>query len=318
MAWLYVPGWADSNWGFDSPSDPPIAPSVTWRGKPIAPRSWRGVWMKAISTWRLSGMTSQPLTADLGAALWISSLQASRASRTHLRVASAGTTTSARSGPPGSASCESASPPTCSSRTSHLSSSTLSPSTRSYESWASSCRRPPSIPRQSVARRISEGDSLSLLPTPSASQYGTNTGGAAGRTGGARPGLETLVRGLPTPGANDHKGSSKPGQRRGQLDERVENLPTPTVGDSRSSGAAGYSIASGRHSGTTLTDAIAGAAPAGRRGRLNPRFSEWLMGLPIGWTSLEPLATESYQKWLGGHSHEPHRATTQRTATSRA
>ena len=30
---------------------------------------------------------------------------------------------------------------------------------------------------------------------------------------------------------------------------------------------------------------------------LNPRFAEWLMGLPIGWTRLEPLATPS-ARWL--------------------
>ena len=33
-------------------------------------------------------------------------------------------------------------------------------------------------------------------------------------------------------------------------------------------------------------------------GQLNPRWVEWLMGLPIGWTALEPLATESYLQWL--------------------
>ena len=35
--------------------------------------------------------------------------------------------------------------------------------------------------------------------------------------------------------------------------------PTPTSGDANSSGAAGYSTASGRHSGTTLTDATSGS-----------------------------------------------------------
>ena len=28
-------------------------------------------------------------------------------------------------------------------------------------------------------------------------------------------------------------------------------------------------------------------------GRLNPRWVEWLMGIPIGWTRLEPLEMES-------------------------
>ena len=31
--------------------------------------------------------------------------------------------------------------------------------------------------------------------------------------------------------------------------------------------------------------------------RLNPSFVEWLMGVPIGWTSLKPLETESYLRW---------------------
>tara|TARA_R110002110_G_C13076686_1_gene683401 strand:+ start:92 stop:613 length:522 start_codon:yes stop_codon:yes gene_type:complete len=31
--------------------------------------------------------------------------------------------------------------------------------------------------------------------------------------------------------------------------------------------------------------------------RLNPSFVEWLMGVPIGWTSLKPLEMESYQLW---------------------
>ena len=32
-------------------------------------------------------------------------------------------------------------------------------------------------------------------------------------------------------------------------------------------------------------------------GQLNPTWVEWLMGLPIGWTDLEPLAMESYRLW---------------------
>ena len=32
-------------------------------------------------------------------------------------------------------------------------------------------------------------------------------------------------------------------------------------------------------------------------GRLNPRWCEWLMGIPIGFTSLKPLEMESYRKW---------------------
>lgn len=37
-------------------------------------------------------------------------------------------------------------------------------------------------------------------------------------------------------------------------------------------------------------------------GPTNPRWSEWLMGWPIGWTSLAPLETDKYQSWLLAHS----------------
>ena len=186
----------------------------------------------------------------------------------------------------------------------------------------------------------------------------------------------------PTANAADWKGSSQPGQRRRQLSEAVEaRWPTATSQDAKASGAAAYSTESGRHAGTTLTDAACrpwatptshvrshtprkvdhgiqlanqvvdfpSGPPAqpttgqeslpsssrqwatprsgksaiyaeaketqeSRKGRemgnladqacnydtkkrLNPRFVEWLMGLPAGWTSFEPLGTE-WSRWL--------------------
>jgi hypothetical protein len=35
--------------------------------------------------------------------------------------------------------------------------------------------------------------------------------------------------------------------------------------------------------------------------RLNPEWVEWLMGWPIGWTDLKPLATARSQAWLRSH-----------------
>lgn len=89
--------------------------------------------------------------------------------------------------------------------------------------------------------------------------------------------------------------------------------PTPTSGDAKASGAAGYPTVSGRHSGTTLTDATVrgwltprahdGRGGAGRAatteggpdlrttavGRLNPAWVESLMGFPPGWTDGPPV-----------------------------
>ena len=32
-------------------------------------------------------------------------------------------------------------------------------------------------------------------------------------------------------------------------------------------------------------------------GTLNPQWVTWLMGLPLGWVSLDPLPAEEYQEW---------------------
>src|SRR5690606_41850587 len=49
-------------------------------------------------------------------------------------------------------------------------------------------------PLKKWERITRESDGFYLLPTPSASSYGSNQGGAAGRTGKIRPSLETMAR----------------------------------------------------------------------------------------------------------------------------
>lgn len=36
-------------------------------------------------------------------------------------------------------------------------------------------------------------------------------------------------------------------------------------------------------------------------GRLNPQWTDWFMGFPIGWTALEPLEMPKYRQWLEQH-----------------
>lgn len=59
----------------------------------------------------------------------------------------------------------------------------------------------------------------------------------------------------PTPAFTDYKGQSADPSKRNRTLDVAESWPTPTSKDQDSSGAAGYSTASGRHSGTKLTDA---------------------------------------------------------------
>ncbi len=115
-------------------------------------------------------------------------------------------------------------------------------------------------------------------PTPTAFDATTCTKGpgavhkdrnrrAMGGNGGPSRNLREVVR-MPTPSANDWKGSSQPGQRRGQL-----------------------------------TDPAMCVIEAG--GSLNPNWVEWLMGWPLGWTSTEPMPESTWAAWQRAFRSEP-------------
>jgi hypothetical protein len=142
------------------------------------------------------------------------------------------------------------------------------------------------------------GETSKEWPPPSATPYGRNKGGQ-NPEGPVRPSLDTLARDWSTPTTGS--ALTNPAQRRrhspGLGVEAVDHTklwPTPTAGDHKASGASGYSTASGRHSGTTLTDAVCGPRGAATpkpgpesQPRLNPVFVEWLLGLPHHWSSLQ-------------------------------
>lgn len=110
-----------------------------------------------------------------------------------------------------------------------------------------------------------------MYPTPAATPYGSQQNGAcATKPSAGTPSLETWGGAWSTPASLDHKGPGPLGNRAtyGDLPTQAQSWPTPTATDSRASGAAEYDTASGRHSGTTLTDAQrAWATPVCSRGR---------------------------------------------------
>lgn len=121
---------------------------------------------------------------------------------------------------------------------------------------------------------------------------------------GMDPGdLPPATRALwPTPRARDWKGTdhsreaNESGARHAgddlatAVDKR--NWPTPMAGpvDVR---------AGGGHGGVQLASAVTveEEGPDAPRGQLNPDWVEWLMGWPVGWTSLEPLAIGAKWEW---------------------
>jgi hypothetical protein len=76
------------------------------------------------------------------------------------------------------------------------------------------------------------------------------------------------------------------GQFRRDMAKAMQQWPTPTVnGNTNRPGAS-------ETSGYGLRSAVVDWT--GVSGPLNPTWVEWLMGWPLGWTDLEPLATAKY------------------------
>jgi hypothetical protein len=118
----------------------------------------------------------------------------------------------------------------------------------------------------------------SSLPTPSASDYGSNQSQSSGAA--VRPSLQTMARGgmLPTPTETmaDTKGDLI-GHLRGTRGSRM--LPTPAARDWKD---GTQPRPHGRHS-----DSLPVVVNREVGGSLHPQFVEWMMGFPKGWTDLD-------------------------------
>lgn len=138
-------------------------------------------------------------------------------------------------------------------------------------------------------RLTNENGGFCLLPTPTASQYGTCVGGAAGRTGRVRASLNTMARsGLwPTPTCQDANGRTHHNQKNGSIilsllgtvmlnpNPETRIWATPTARDWKSGKA---SAATHAKNSRPLSEQTGGS--------LNPDWVEILMGYDRGWTLL--------------------------------
>jgi len=132
----------------------------------------------------------------------------------------------------------------------------------------------------------------------------------------------------PTPKSRDWKGGmgTDPDRQLNDLDKLVKLFPTPTRGDWKGgrtldSNGNNVSQTSGTRWGKDLSQVVSkhmfptphssmstGPGRLGREGgdnlqtavdgSLSPDWVSWLMGLPVGWTSLEPMPRREYLDWL--------------------
>ena len=116
--------------------------------------------------------------------------------------------------------------------------------------------------------------------------------------------ISGIVFGLwPTPVASEATvGPRKPDGKRGaRLTGIVGNpsmWPTPVASMAKGSSPGALTRKSGAD---RSNDRLDHAVMASDGGQLNPTGVEWLMGWPIGWTDLKPLAMDKFREWQQQH-----------------
>lgn len=120
-----------------------------------------------------------------------------------------------------------------------------------------------------------------------------------------------VMNSIPTPCARDYKGTSNEeslvystGNRLNQLPNYVRYILEREKPSFPKPGTTGLSNGSGNceKSKQLLQDGVISEEEcrsfrAGNGGQLNPYWVEWLMGWPIGWTSLKPLRKKDFLSW---------------------
>lgn len=274
--------------------------SLTWRGKPMPAKSWLRAWKKATWIQRLFGRMCQPSTDAHFGAWWAASLEASLVktsvspeSRRESKASVAGSGSSLpASSPKFSLDWSSLKTSRPSARTASKSSSRTLPRSGSMQSGVLS-ERP-------ILERLTIATDSSFWPTPDASvSTGNNRGGQQGRVGKDRPCLARMGMYWQTPRATDgDKGG--PNQTSGGQPSLVNQARRmwPTAAAAHDAKDTGAKTEYERKSpgptatGLLLQMQMSGARLLPKDRTLNPRFVEWLMGWPIGWTNCDSQVTE--------------------------
>ena len=161
-----------------------------------------------------------------------------------------------------------------------------------------------------------------MWPTPLAQLCGTSPGNLQGAIDGKfHMTLDRAVKIWPTPTVGDTWNSEKSveqGVKKKHLNAFVKKYPTPKVDDAhnvnpksnRFEGLVSRVNAMKKYPTPTKCDSWAGNLKVGfdapttlsqsfqTEGQLNPDWVEWLMGWPVGQSSLEPIDKNVFLKWI--------------------
>ena len=296
MTWIYTPNSVSSpgtpglRSGSGSPASMP-APSATSNKTPTVSPSYKPTYETGTSMTPPFGTTSEPLTDDRGEEP-TSLLLGSPVSHTVQQARERALVTTEISGPIHSGSLAKWSPDTSCWRTYQASMWAMldgqlmgEPWLGNFPNWGT-MRNGELIPLSKPEPLITEEDGGSWA-TPTVNNSKNNAGPSQMDRHG--PALDVQVAHYPTPlssdaiGSRSSKGADRPDEG-GLLHAVNRMLPTPHSSMSTGPGRQG------REGGDNLQTAVDGS--------LNPDWVSWLMGLPVGWASLEPLAQEDYDDWL--------------------
>lgn len=287
-------------------------PSVTLNGTNTANGSSKPESGTGCSTMRPSGTTSTRSTVNRGKDLLMSSAQGFRVSRSARQGIKNQTMIAETDGLTPFALLEKFSPDTSFSKTSEgyypqwtrPQMNLFRTSEPYYETFpkAGMMRNGVCYPQPSAERRISVIES-GLWPTPTSTERATagsgtlyitqngtvrrrNTDGTSSNMG-----LEATVKMWPTPTASgNYNPEGAQCKEWGGLVTAVMKYATPQARDYRTGQRSRWE---NPERSRNLNDQVGG--------KLNPNWVDWLMGFPVGWTDLKPLATDKFRQWLQQH-----------------
>lgn len=286
MSWRYFPAGVAGSSQQSGSSAGPL--SATSNGNNTASISPSNESKTDCLTTRPSGTMPEHSTGVPGLDAWILSRRGSRASPIPVLASNWERMMNAICGPRQLGLFESADPAPCSSKTFPVLSGrdTSLPFSTTYLKQVT---RPfPQFDLQLVTLEpIIRGPGSGLWPTPTVDA--ANERHKPYAQGGHS--LSYAVHMFPTPtDPTKGGGSSRSGNRRNETPSlhgmaRKGRWPTPTQRDWRSGKRKDSKPRSKQ-------------LPTEVGGMLNPRWEEWLMGFPIGWTSVKPLEMHKFRQWL--------------------